>query len=133
MAKSVPDALRGLAALYEGRNALYGDNYKWFGNAMAGLFPDGLHLKTVEDWNRIGVLIQVVAKLTRYTNQWSAGGHKDSLDDMAVYAQMLQELDSEIKESADFENSLFGSANAKREELLRPGWPIADGSDGAKQ
>lgn len=90
----VPTMLRGAAALYEERNKLYGDNYKRFGTAMAAMFPDGLIIKTAEDWNRLGIYVQVAAKFTRYANMWSSG-HKDTVDDIAVYAMMLQELDDE--------------------------------------
>lgn len=90
----VPDMLRLLGDLYSERNKLYGDNYKFFGDVMMGLFPRGLTLKTRDDWNRLGVFIQAMSKATRYAQQFEKGGHADSLDDMSVYAQMLQELDA---------------------------------------
>lgn len=97
--KFVPNALNLLANLYEERSALYGDNYKLFGKIMVLLFQnEGLTLKTEEDFNRFGTFAQVVAKISRYANQFKVGGHPDSLDDMAVYAMMLRELDAEIKQ-----------------------------------
>lgn len=95
--KFVPEALRKAAAIYEERNKLYGDNYKTFGLVMRGLFPNGFgeHSNTIEFHNRLGVLIQIVSKLTRYCQNFDAGGHADSLDDLAVYTMMLQELDAE--------------------------------------
>ncbi len=96
MQPSVPEMLRDAAKLYEQRNVIYGDNYKLFGRVMASLFPGGAYFETVEDWNRIGVFIQMVSKLTRYNQQW-LNGHKDSLDDLTVYTMMLQELDNEMR------------------------------------
>lgn len=101
MAKRPSDALHAAAEIYEQRQAIYGDNYKRFGHVMAILFPDGLTLKTGNDFNRFGVLTQVVSKITRYAAQFNNGGHPDSLDDASVYAMMLQELDSEIAERSE--------------------------------
>lgn len=92
--KKVPDMLRDAAAIYEERNKLYGDNYKRFGHMVKELFPKGLNLAGADDFNRFGILVQVISKLTRYAENFTRGGHADSLDDMAVYAMMLQELDN---------------------------------------
>jgi hypothetical protein len=94
MTKSVPEALSELGELYWQRNALYGDNYKFFGKVLLGLFPNGLHLRTEEDFNRFGVFVQIVSKVSRYAQTFSDGGHGDSLDDTSVYAMMLRELDA---------------------------------------
>lgn len=90
---NVPEMLRDAAGIYEERNKLYGDNYKRFGGIMLLLFPDGLELKTPDDFNRYGVFVQIVSKVSRYAEQFTKGGHPDSLDDNAVYSMMLQELD----------------------------------------
>jgi len=93
--KTVPEMLRAAAGIYEERNKLYGDNYKRFGEIMHSLFPTGLTLTTTDDFNRLGVFVQIVSKVTRYAENYGRGGHRDSLDDAAVYAMMLQELDAE--------------------------------------
>lgn len=93
MTKSVPQALKDLGALYEERNALYKDNYKNFGKTLSGLFPNGLMLQTAEEFNRFAMFIQILHKASRYANNILDGGHLDSLDDLSVYAQMLQEFD----------------------------------------
>jgi hypothetical protein len=108
---TVPEMLRNLAELYEERNKVYGDNYKHFGEAVLGMFPHGLELRTAEDWNRIGVLVQMAGKMTRYAQQW-ATGHVDSLDDLAVYTMMLQELDDDMR------------AGQLHQPAGRPGWPL---------
>jgi hypothetical protein len=92
---SVPDLLRAAAETYEQRNALYGDSYKNFGKVMDALFPNGLELSTVDDWNRMGVFNMIVSKVTRYAANLSTGGHSDSAHDLSVYASMLEELTQE--------------------------------------
>jgi hypothetical protein len=93
---TVPELLMRAAKLYEQRNIVYGDNYKRFGPIMALLFPNGIELKTADDFNRFGIFVQVVAKMTRYAENFNRGGHPDSLNDNSVYSMMLQELDCEI-------------------------------------
>lgn len=61
---------------------------------MKGIFPNGLMLVSEEDFNRFCIFVQVVSKATRYgQNMANRKGHKDSLDDMSVYAAMLREYD----------------------------------------
>lgn len=86
-----------MAQTYEERNKLYGDNYKNFGPAMASIFPRGLTVSTADDWNRLGVFVQIAAKITRYAEQFEKGGHADSLHDAAVYTAMLTEVDLLMK------------------------------------
>jgi hypothetical protein len=90
----VEDQLKAKAELYAERNKLYGDNYKTFGAIMRLLLGD-VALSSDDDFRRFGVLVQVVSKITRYAERFADGGHPDSLDDTAVYAMMLKELDEE--------------------------------------
>lgn len=94
-AGSPPAFLRDAAKIYEERNKLYGDNYKQFGKWANELFPNGLVVSGEEEWNRLGIFVQIMSKLSRYAQNFNRGGHEDSLDDMAVYAMMLKELDRE--------------------------------------
>jgi hypothetical protein len=89
----VPGYLNDAAKIYKQRNLIYGDSYKKFGKLMFALFPDGVNCKGEDDLNRLGVLNMIVSKLMRYANNFSRGGHDDSLDDIAVYVMMLKELD----------------------------------------
>lgn len=91
----VPEALRAAAEIYEERNKTYGNNYKEFGHWVNELFPAGLNVSGPEDFNRLGVLIQMLSKISRYAQNWDKGGHDDSLDDLVVYTMMLKELDAE--------------------------------------
>jgi hypothetical protein len=90
--EDVPQILRSAAATFEQRNKLYGDSYLVYGEVMDALFPEGITIATIGDWNRFGILSMIVSKLTRYSANMRDGGHKDSAHDMAVYAAMLEEL-----------------------------------------
>ncbi len=94
--KRADEILRDAAKTFRQRNALYGDNYRQFGDVMRAMFPQGVTPQSVAEWNRLGVLVQCVHKLTRYAQQWNAGGHEDSAHDLCVYAAILQEL-TEVK------------------------------------
>jgi len=102
MEKFVPDSLRAAAEIYEERNKMYRDNYKNFGKVWLALFPDGISTTSAEDpvaaCNRLGIMVQMVGKLTRYAANFNRGGHDDSLDDLAVYTMMLKELDADPPE-----------------------------------
>lgn len=91
-AKTAPEILREGAAIYEQRNAVYGDNYKHFGTVMLGAFPHGVTLSTKEDWDRLHLIINVLGKMTRYAQSFAKGGHRDSAIDAAVYSAMLTEM-----------------------------------------
>jgi len=97
--KSPADLLQESVDMFRLKHEMYGDNYKNFGKVMASLFPNGIKEffdDQVDHWNRIGVLVQIVSKLTRYCENYTKGGHDDSLLDLSVYASMLRELDLEI-------------------------------------
>jgi hypothetical protein len=90
--------LSELAELFKERNGVYKDNYKTIGDFLNILFPKGLSAKTPEEFNRLCVMVNIVGKLTRYCANWQ-NGHEDSLNDLSVYAAMLQELDHEYYRS----------------------------------
>jgi len=98
MPKSVPQALADLGAIYKERNAVYGDTYKNFGRVMKGFFPNPVTLAAEEDWNRLSLFFHLADKLARYAGTLKTGGHVDSLDDLSVYSQMLQEYDAQCRE-----------------------------------
>jgi hypothetical protein len=79
---------------YQARNRVYGNNYKRFGPIMESLYPNGITLKTPMEFNRFGVIIQLISKLSRYVTD-PMFGHMDSVHDMGVYSMMLEELDAE--------------------------------------
>ena len=71
----------------------YGDNFKQFGKVAQALFPNGIKLHTEADWNRFGIVVQMLSKLTRYSENFKNGGHEDSLNDLGNYTTILQYLD----------------------------------------
>lgn len=99
--KFVPLQLQKAAEIFKARNKIYGDNYKEFGNVMKALFPEQISITDPEEHGRFAILIQIVAKLSRYAKNFKIGGHNDSLDDLAVYSMMLKELDSQNKFKMD--------------------------------
>jgi len=86
------------ADTFRKRFPVYGKNAPKIGGAMAAMFPEGITLRTPEDFTRFYLLIMVITKLSRYVNNFTNGGHKDSLVDAAVYAAMLQSEDENGKE-----------------------------------
>lgn len=95
MVKPVPERLSDLGSIYRERNEVYGDDFRRYGRVIMALFPDGVKLDNEQDANRFGVLTQMIAKFGRYCSSFAVGGHADSLDDLAVYAQILSLLDEE--------------------------------------
>jgi len=87
------DCIEDALETFKERNKTYGDNYLQHGKVMMALFPNGVELKTIEQHNRFGVVNMIVAKLTRYAQNWPAG-HLDSVHDLGVYAFILESLDS---------------------------------------
>lgn len=90
--RSVPGILRDGADTFQERNATYGDSYKSHGNILAAIFPDGLMVKTADDWNRIMIFNNIIGKMNRYSASFESGGHIDSAHDSMVYSAMLEEL-----------------------------------------
>lgn len=90
------DAILAEAAkTYAKRNAIYKDNFRTVGPAMAALFPEGVVLKSDDEHGRWHLFNLMMVKMSRYAMQWYEGGHADSLRDIAVYAAMLEQMDHE--------------------------------------
>ena len=83
------DIMRSMAATFEERNKVYGDNYKNVAAVMRCLFPEGVpsELALTDHWHLFELII---VKLTRFAN----GGltHVDSIHDAAVYAAMIESI-----------------------------------------
>lgn len=92
-APTVPEILREMAATFEQRNKIYGDNYKLVGPVMAALFPKGVQLSTPDDYNRWHIFELIIVKITRLAQ--SELRHTDSIHDVAVYAAMLEKIIAE--------------------------------------
>ena len=102
----VPEELERLKSLYTQRNKAYGSNYNEFGHVMSLLVKD-LELSGPDDFNRLGVLTQMLGKFMRYFAQFRAisegkvgteefNAAEDCLRDLALYSVILMELDNEV-------------------------------------
>jgi hypothetical protein len=96
--KTVVQLLEDCAKTHTEKNELYGNCYKIQGELMEMLFPLVVQMNCKSDWNRMGIVYKIVDKLIRYSANFHKGGHEDSLHDISVYCQMLQELDNEQRE-----------------------------------
>ena len=83
------ERLRALADLYEAKNKEYGDAYK-----NVGEMASGMGLPSTINWSKTAILCVMMYKLQRYCANLDCG-HGDSLDDLAVYAMMLREIDDD--------------------------------------
>lgn len=88
--------LRDAAQTYDERNAIYGDNYKKFGSWVRPLMS-GVRIETESDFTRIGILVQMFSKISRYVENFNGVGHRDSLLDLSVYSAMLAEIDNMLQ------------------------------------
>jgi len=86
---SVFDVLERASDIYKERNAVYGDAADRHGEILAAMFPDGLTLKTADDFTRFMHINSVIGKINRYANNFESGGHLDSsLDPINALAML---------------------------------------------
>lgn len=88
--KSAADILDEMAATFRERNAVYGDNAVMVGQVMQVLFPNGVTLKTPEDYHMWHLFELKIVKLTRFAI--SGLTHEDSIHDDGVYSAMCERL-----------------------------------------
>lgn len=88
------ERLRKAAELADQRSAVYKDNFKRIGKLMMIHFPEGVTLKTEDDFIRYHLFVMGELKHSRYGTNFHNGGHEDSLMDEAVYSAMLAEYDA---------------------------------------
>jgi hypothetical protein len=57
------------------------------------MFPNGTipEISTLEDMQRLQLMMQATNKMIRYAENFQRGGHLDSARDLCVYAAMLEE------------------------------------------
>jgi hypothetical protein len=84
------------------RVAVYGEKgHDQLGEVLAALFPDGLTLQTPAEFSRFHVFQMIVAKVNRYANNYTGGGHADSIHDTGVYSFVLEAKDAAIQRTRD--------------------------------
>ena len=88
--KHPADLLVQASELFTERNSVYGDTWKDIGKTMQSLFPNGITLKTAEDFSRYASVQLCVIKIERYCVNFEKGGHIDSVRDLQVYAAILE-------------------------------------------
>lgn len=82
---------------YNSRNDTYKESYAKFGHIMKALFPSGLQCATTNDFIKLGLLVQIVSKLTRHSEAMKAGVyHPDSLHDLGIYSFMLEMVERNL-------------------------------------
>lgn len=96
------DILEEGGKTFKERHKVYGNNFLKVGDMMAAMFPDGLTIYTPEDWVRLELLMMKVVKISRYAENFTKGGHQDSVHDDMVYSAMLENVDEFIKTSGVF-------------------------------
>ncbi len=68
------------------------------GKVLAALFPDGITVKTDEEFTRFVLFCMLVVKQNRYALNYERGGHRDSIHDLGNYAHILEDYDEVISE-----------------------------------
>jgi len=86
----IADIFDQMSATLRSRAADYGYNASKVADAMAVFFPDGVTLKTAEDYEAWHLFELIIVKLTRFVN--SGLRHQDSIHDMAIYAGFVERL-----------------------------------------
>jgi len=84
------DILLDMGRTFKERNALYKDNAVLVGALMAVMFPNGVTLKTPEDFHMWHLFELKIVKLTRFIK--SGLKHEDSIHDDAIYSAMCERL-----------------------------------------
>jgi hypothetical protein len=86
--------LEKLSALNGKKGEEYG-RFEKIGEVLATQFPQGVTLKTSDEFNRFVMFTMIALKLDRLSNYIPGKVHEDSLDDAAVYAMMLRSFDAD--------------------------------------
>ena len=97
--------------IYRQRRASYGDSYLTFGKIMNCLFPTGVTLKGTEQFMAFGLLVHVLTKLARFTCKFPKEAHSDSLQDLAVYALLIDGISNPETKLQEESKGLDGVRN----------------------
>lgn len=96
--KNPLEIMKEAEQIFNEREAVYGTaGYKKHGEILAILFPNGLSLKTVDDFNRWTIFNQMLGKFCRYAENIEKGGHHDSAVDIGNYAFILAANDIDAR------------------------------------
>jgi len=84
---------------HEERGKQYGE-MGWLNHAavLKAMFPEGLTLKTEEEFGRFALFNLQLTKIIRYSKSIDRGGHQDSTHDLGVYSFLLEQYDAIMKQ-----------------------------------
>ena len=89
--------------IFKERNKDYGLSHSRHGEIMTCFFPDGLQLNNSQDFTRFMFFNWIVGKLNRYAENFSKGGHADSIFDCInacamfnIYDKNFEDIKNEI-------------------------------------
>ncbi|KKM64274.1 hypothetical protein LCGC14_1502980 [marine sediment metagenome] len=104
----VQEILMLAIAEYDLRDSTYGETWRRTGEVYAAMFPEGINLRSAEEFQRYQMFSLAFGKLIRYANNIASGGHEDSALDLINYAAMLLHATNEVKECRNwFEDKNF--------------------------
>lgn len=99
MKKDSPaDILKQASELFEKKNSEdnYKGSYEKYGDVMMGLFPEGLTIKSRNDWIAFGIFTMIISKILRLSavifgkdREKSVEKREDNSLDLTVYGSML--------------------------------------------
>lgn len=117
---TIQEIFEGMKATFAERNKTYGDSYRQTGVVLQALFPKGLTLETIDEWQRFGAFFMIICKAVRYAEQMKTGGHIDSAHDSAVYSAILEELTREAQPVAKAKIDLEDYSKTKYIIIFKP-------------
>jgi len=119
MERSPAEILRENAQLFEEKNVEHGNTFENIGFHFEKLFPDGVALKTANDFNVFYNFIQAFSKIGRLASsvfnpeKLLHESYLDSSKDLQCYAAMLQKvLEDRLK------NIIISEARICKKEVL---------------
>jgi len=101
-AENAGDILINGGVTFQERHKVYGNNFLKVGDMCVAMFPEGLTLKTAEDFIRFELFMMKTVKFSRYAENFSKGGHQDSIHDDMVYSAMLEFVDGVLKNGMSY-------------------------------
>lgn len=80
--------LEEMRATFGERNEKYSENWRAMGPVMSAIFPDGITLRTNDDFIKFALFEWAIGKLVRFGRTGMT--HKDGVLDAAVYCAILK-------------------------------------------
>ncbi len=95
--KTTVEIMQAASETFAERAKVYGEEgYRSHSKLVSSLFPEGITLKTEDEFTRFWLFNMLIVKLTRYATNYAKGGHQDSVHDLGVYAFILESFDTRM-------------------------------------